>query len=84
MSKGRILPGLFATQDESLHRMLKKPIAYTYSMTNLVTFEPAVDITINYFFDVLEKRFASTGQPCDLGNWLQYFAVGDNSRTFDR
>ena len=43
MSKGKILPGVFATQDENMHRMLKKPIASTYSMTNLVSFESFVD-----------------------------------------
>jgi hypothetical protein len=65
MSKGKIMPGLFATQDEDLHRMLKKPIAGTYSMTNLVSFEPFVDSTIHVFFEQLDKRFLKTGAICD-------------------
>lgn len=79
MSKGKIMPGLFATQDEAIHRMLKKPIASTYSMTTLVSFEPFVDSTIGVFFEQLDKRFAQTGTVCDWGAWLQYFAVSINS-----
>ncbi|KAG9244294.1 cytochrome P450 [Calycina marina] len=74
MSKGKVLPGLFATQDEGIHRMLKKPIASTYSMTNLVSFEPFVDETIEVFFGQLDRRFVEGGRACDFGTWLQYFA----------
>ena len=55
--------------------MLKKPIASTYSMTNLVSFEPFVDSTIRCFFEQLDERFVRTGAICDWGVWLQYFAV---------
>ncbi|ERF68113.1 hypothetical protein EPUS_06924 [Endocarpon pusillum Z07020] len=74
MSKGKVMPGLFATQDEALHRTLKKPIASIYSMTNLVSFEPFVDSTIGVFFEQLDKRFVKTGAVCDWDVWLQYFA----------
>ena len=74
------MPGLFATQDESLHRMLKKPIASVYSMTTLVSFEPFVDSTISVFFEQLDKRFVETSTVCDWGVWLQYFAVSINRR----
>lgn len=74
MSKGKILPGLFATQDEGIHAMLKKPIAGIYSMSNLVSFEPYVDSTIAFFCQQLDKRFAKPGIKCDLSTWLQYFA----------
>ena len=43
-------------------------------MSNLLSFEPHVDNTISFFFDQLDKRFASTGETCDLGAWLQMFA----------
>ena len=72
------MPGLFATQDETLHRMLKKPIASTYSMTTLVSFEPFVDSTIRVFFEQLDRRFVKTGAICDWDVWLQYFAVSLN------
>lgn len=74
MSKGRILPGLFATQDEGIHSMLKKPIASIYSMSNLVSFEPYVDATMGYFCEQLDKLFAEPGRECDFSTWLQYFA----------
>ncbi|KAF7521735.1 hypothetical protein G7054_g12368 [Neopestalotiopsis clavispora] len=74
MRKGTILPTIFATQDEPLHRMLKRPIAAVYSMSNLVSFEPLVDSTVDVFRHELDRRFVETGQTCDLGTWLQYFA----------
>lgn len=74
MSKGKIMPGLFATQDEDMHRMLKKPIASIYSMSNLVSFEALVDQTIHCFFEQLDNRFAKPHKPMDFGAWLQMFA----------
>ncbi|KAI1371584.1 cytochrome P450 [Hypoxylon crocopeplum] len=74
MSKGKIMPGLFNTQDEQLHRAMKKPIAGIYSMTNLVEFEPYVDTTIEFFLRRLEEVQKVSGQACDLGTWLQWFA----------
>ncbi|KAI1374267.1 cytochrome P450 [Hypoxylon crocopeplum] len=74
MRKGTILPTIFATQDESLHRMLKRPIAGVYSMSNLVSFEPLVDRTIEVFRQELDRRFVLPGETCDFGAWLQYFA----------
>lgn len=85
---GRPIPGIFGTQDEGVHRALKKPVSSAYSMTNLVRFEPYVDTTIRIFCEQLRARFvvvteteAHDGQnqqseagPCDLGQWLQMFA----------
>lgn len=73
-ARGAAMPGLFNTQDENLHRVLKKPIASIYSMSNLVSFEPYVDTTMSVFFKELDTRFAETGEVCDLGVWLQRFA----------
>ncbi|KAL8722880.1 MAG: hypothetical protein Q9225_000713 [Loekoesia sp. 1 TL-2023] len=68
------VPTIFATQDENLHRVLKKPITPIYSMSNLISFEPYVDNTINAFLAQLDRRFVQTGTACDLGKWLQMFA----------
>lgn len=65
---------MFATQDEKLHRLLKRPIASTYSMSNLVSFEKYVDSTMSFFFEQLDRRFVQTGQICDFGVWIQMFA----------
>ena len=72
--KGKAIPGLFATQDEDIHRLLKRPIAGIYSMTNVVSFEPYVDSTIRVFFDQLDKRFVHTNEVCNFDVWLQMFA----------
>ena len=68
------MPGMFATQDENLHRFLKRPIASIYSMSNLVTFEKYVDSTMQIFFEQLDQRFVQTGLVCDYGLWIQMFA----------
>ncbi|KAF6218600.1 hypothetical protein HO133_005951 [Letharia lupina] len=73
-AKGKPVQTIFTTQDENLHRMLKRPIAGIYTMSNLMSFEPYVDTTISFFFAQLDKRFAQTGDICNLGTWLQMFA----------
>lgn len=65
---------MFATQDEGLHYLLKRPIAQIYSMSNMVSFECFTDSTIRVFFKEIDKRFVQTKGICDLGAWLQYFA----------
>ncbi|KAK3680865.1 cytochrome P450 [Podospora appendiculata] len=75
MIGGRRIPGLFHTQDNEVHRALKKPIAGIYSMTNLVEFEPRVDSTIRFLLQRLDET--QQGDPSgsvDLGTWLQWFA----------
>lgn len=74
MSKGKIIQGLFNTQDDQLHRSMKRPIAGIYSMSNLVGFEPYVDSTIGFFLERLEDAQGKAGGRIDLGTWLQWFA----------
>ena len=68
------MPGLFNVIDEDLHRVLKKPIASIYSMSNLVSFEPYVDSTMSVFFEELDRRFVQTNKVCEFDAWLQMFA----------
>lgn len=88
--RGKPIPGIFAAQDESIHRALKKPISGAYSMSTLVSFEPYVDTTMRVFCEQLENRFinpnptnpnsSTSGEICDFGQWLQMFAfdvIGD-------
>lgn len=76
--RGKPIPGIFAAQDEAVHRALKKPVSGSYSMSNLVNFEPYVDTTMRVFCDQLEARFVNDSgdksPPCDFGQWLQMFA----------
>lgn len=73
-ARGKPIPGMFATQDEGLHYVLKRPIGGIYSMSNMVSFECFVDSTIRVLFEQIDKRFVQTKDICDLGAWLQYFA----------
>ena len=74
LNNGKITPMMFTTQDEDQHRMLKRPIANAYAMSNLVKFEPLVDSTMQVFFEQIDKLFVQTGAVCDFGVWLQRFA----------
>ncbi|GIC91338.1 uncharacterized protein Aud_007781 [Aspergillus udagawae] len=72
--KSGVLPAVFNTQDETLHRQLRKPIASLYSMTSIVGSEPLVDQTLEILFRQLDLRFGATGRSLDLAEWLQFFA----------
>ncbi|KAL4777218.1 cytochrome P450 [Aspergillus nidulans var. acristatus] len=72
--RGKSIPDVFATRDEHIHRTMKQPIAAIYSMSNLVSFEPYVNSTIEYFFSRLDTLFVQTGKVCNFGLWLHLFA----------
>ena len=71
---GRRAASLVAMTNESDHARTKRAIANAYALSTLVEFEVLVDSTIRVFLEVLGRRFAQTGQVCDLGKYLQYFA----------
>ena len=72
--RGKPIPGIFAAQDETIHRALKKPISGAYSMSTLLSFEPYVDSTMKVFCEQLESRFMEKETPLDFDKWLQMFA----------
>jgi hypothetical protein len=77
MVHGKIVPGVFNSLDEGMHRALRRPIAGIYSMSNLVDFERYVDTTINVLLEQLDRRYGDDADAiCDMGTWLQYFAIG--------
>ena len=43
-------------------------------MSKVVSFEPQVDSTMQYFFKRLDDLFADKNQTCNLAFWLQAFA----------
>lgn len=43
-------------------------------MSSVLAYETLVEDTVRVMIDQLDKRFASTGQPCDLSSWLQFYA----------
>ncbi|KAK4233588.1 putative cytochrome P450 oxidoreductase [Achaetomium macrosporum] len=74
MSRGRPLENLFNTLIEDFHAAIRRPVAGAYSMTTLLKYEPFVDTTSQVFLHRLKELFADTGNVCDLGTWLQYYA----------
>ncbi|KKY30492.1 putative pisatin demethylase [Diaporthe ampelina] len=75
MAQGKVIQGIFNTQDASLHSALRRPISNIYSMSNLVEFEPYVDSTIRVLLRQLEEVQKDPDQAVDLGRWLQWFAL---------
>jgi hypothetical protein len=73
-TKGKALPSLFGTSDETIHKALKKPIAGIFSHSNVLNFEGYVDSTMNVLFEQLDRRFVNTNEVVDLGAWLQMLA----------
>ncbi|KAK4937742.1 hypothetical protein LTR10_021687 [Elasticomyces elasticus] len=69
------LPNLFSTRNDELHANMKRPVAHIYSMSSMVTFEPYVDHCSKLFFSRLDELYVSTGDDCDLGEWLQWYAM---------
>ncbi|KKY28214.1 putative cytochrome p450 [Diplodia seriata] len=65
---------LFSTKDEDWHAKYRRCINGAFAMSALVSYEPLVDSTVNYFLDQTDKFFASTGQVCNFNRWLQFFA----------
>ncbi|RAK98993.1 cytochrome P450 [Aspergillus ibericus CBS 121593] len=72
--RGKPVETIFATQNEQIHHLLRRPIAGMYSMSNVVSFEPYVDSTIKYLFERLDEEFVHPGRICNFETWLQYFA----------
>ena len=74
VAKGKVVPSIFSTLDESFHEVMKRPIAQVYAMTNLRSYEPLVESTESFFFQKLEK-LANEKRAFDLGTWLHWFAT---------
>jgi hypothetical protein len=71
--KGGKLPDVFATRDEGIHRQMKRPVAGLFSVTNLLTMEPLMTSTVQYFFARLDEQFADQDVELDLFTWIQFF-----------
>ena len=71
---GKRVASLVAMTDESEQTKARRGIAHNYSLSTLVEYEPLVDSTTATFLTQLDERFADTGEVCDFGRWLQFFA----------
>ncbi|MCJ1360922.1 hypothetical protein MMC16_000017 [Acarospora aff. strigata] len=72
--KGKKLPNLFTTQDNSYHATLKRAAANAYSMTALTELEPYVDKCVELFLTRIAEVTDSGAKSIDISVWLQYFA----------
>ncbi|KAJ5751975.1 hypothetical protein N7520_008892 [Penicillium odoratum] len=68
------LKNLFSNQDEKWHSVYIRPIKNLYSMSRVQEVEQNVDITINLLLDKLRANFVRTGKPCEMTEWINYFA----------
>ncbi|KAL4874950.1 cytochrome P450 [Aspergillus karnatakaensis] len=72
--KGQKQPTMFAAADNRTHARIRRPVAGAYSMTSIMQFEPFVDENIRVFYARMDELFINTKKPCDIHNWVQYFA----------
>lgn len=71
--EGKIVPDtLFTLQNDRQHARLKRVLSSAYSANSLKAMESLVDEISDQFIDVLNRRFAQTGEVLDLGEWIQY------------
>ncbi|KAF2455867.1 putative P450 monooxygenase [Lineolata rhizophorae] len=71
---GARLQSLFSTTWEDYHARYRRCVNGAFSMSSLVSYEPLMDSTMDYFLDRTQKLFADTGRTCDFTRWLQFFA----------
>ncbi|KAL4812056.1 cytochrome P450 [Aspergillus spinulosporus] len=72
--KGKRQPTMFAAADNKTHARIRKPVGGAYAMTSILQFEPFVDRNIQLFYVRLNELFIEPQRPCDIHNWVQYFA----------
>lgn len=75
ISNGKVFETIASTQNKRTHAELKKPVAMTFSLTNILSYEPKVMSTLKYFLRRLDQQFIAgdnAEKSCDIDNWLQY------------
>lgn len=77
--KGKLIPMLISAIDGRTHATIKRPIAQAFSQTTMTGWEAVADETMTEFVNRIDERFCqgqdSTGKPCDINDWFQYFAM---------
>ncbi|KAJ6255970.1 LOW QUALITY PROTEIN: Cytochrome P450 monooxygenase [Drechslerella dactyloides] len=74
VANGKPVLGVFDTDSEDLHKILKRPIGHTYAMSTLLDYEPYVDGTLRVLQARLEELYVDKGVICDLGEWVHWAA----------
>ncbi|KAF4307889.1 Pisatin demethylase [Botryosphaeria dothidea] len=79
-ANGQRVWSLFTSQNEDWHAKYRRCVNGAFAMSALVSYEPLVDSTVNFFLDQTDRLFASSEQVCNFNRWLQFFAfdvIGD-------
>lgn len=77
MARGHILENMFSLRNNGFHRVLRRSIASSFSMSTLVQLEPFVNSTLSSFMRELDKRFVNTEtgpRVFDFSRWLNLYA----------
>lgn len=69
---GNRIKNIFSHQDEQWHAKCVRPVKNIYSLTRVQDFERGVDMTLNLFLDKIRERFVSTGQPCEMSDYVSF------------
>lgn len=64
---------IFAIQDNGLHKERRRKISPMYTMSSMVSYEPAVDEMTHVCIRKL-NQFAKEGRLVDIPHWMQYYA----------
>ena len=72
LMEGNCIKNIFSHQDEKWHAKYVRPVKNIYSLTRVQDFEPGVDMTLNLFLDKMRERFISTGQPCEMSDYISF------------
>jgi cytochrome P450 len=65
---------LGSVRNMKVHNVQRKRIAAAYSMTSILQMENYMDVRIQELVQQFKDKFASSGQVCDLADWLHWLA----------
>jgi cytochrome P450 len=71
------MENMFSLRNNSFHRLLRRSVSSSFSMSSLVQLEPFVNSTVSAFMRELDKRFVNTEtglKVFDLSRWLNLYA----------
>ncbi|KAL0939605.1 benzoate 4-monooxygenase cytochrome p450 [Colletotrichum truncatum] len=71
---GKITYHMFSETNNVEHARLKRPVVRHYSVPSVLAMESHMDKIIDDLCAHLQKRFTDTGESCELGNWLAFYA----------
>lgn len=71
---GQDFHSLADARDHKLHSKLRRPIQGLFNTAGIMSMEDKVDDCVKLFVRQLDAKYARNGAPCDIHNWIQYFA----------